>query len=65
MKISEFIKRLELIKTENGDIDVTIHCDQETSATEGPEDTEICTIVWKPEPLRVMLCDRYTAAELG
>lgn len=64
MKISELVERLEEIKKVEGDIEVTIHADQETCVTGRSEDTEICTITWKPEPLRVMLCDRYTFAEL-
>lgn len=59
------IARLEEVKNKEGDIEVTIHCDQETSVTGKPEDAAICTITWEPEPKRLMLCDRYTFAELS
>ena len=62
MNISELIKRLEDIKAREGDLPVTIHCDQELAGE--PTDPNVCTIVWEPEPKSLMLCDSYTYSEL-
>lgn len=65
MKLQKLIEELEKKKTQYGDIEVTIHCDQELSADGNPEDTEISTILWEPAPIRLMLCDSHTFSELS
>lgn len=64
MKISELMEKLSEIQNKEGDIEVTIHCDQENNSEGSPEDKNICTITWEPEPKRVMLCDSWTYTEL-
>lgn len=63
MTISGLIEKLEKIKEENGDIQVTIYSDQETNEKGNSED-EISTIIWEPKPNRLMLCDSFTFSEL-
>lgn len=64
MKISELIKKLEQTFQKEGDIEVTIYCDQENNH-EGKSEDVISTILWEPEPKRLMLCDSWTYSELA
>lgn len=65
MKTSELIKKLQDSMEKNGDIEVSVSCDQETHPQGYPQDFEICVVLWGPDPKTLMLCDRYTYSEIA
>ena len=67
MKLKAFIKRLQKLEEKNGNLDVTIYCDQEYHPEGLSSDSVVNTIVWvneKNKPKELMLCDRFVFREL-
>lgn len=67
MKIGDLIDKLTAMREKYGEIEVTIYSDKETNPDREPTDPHVCTVTWhdeKDKRTSVMLCDRYTQAEL-